>query len=86
MSYVVTDERDVVRLRTNYLNRLREQPEWCNALTHDCTTSIQGLAHRFERRSNDRARAAGDDPRFSVRIREGLPRMNLVSGPGGATR
>jgi hypothetical protein len=24
---------------------------------------------------NDRAKAAHDDPRFSVRIREGLPRM-----------
>ena len=25
---------------------------------------------------NERARAAGDDPRFSARIREGLPRMS----------
>jgi hypothetical protein len=27
---------------------------------------------------DDRARAAGDDPRFSVRIREGLPRMTMA--------
>jgi hypothetical protein len=135
--YVVADERDVVRLRTNYrgedvyvyrldappagarllllgyfqaLNRLRERPQWYNALTHNCTTTIQGLAHPYERRSwwswklflngyldelayelgaidrsqpfpvlkarsriTDRAKAANDDPRFSVRIREGLP-------------
>jgi hypothetical protein len=138
--YVVADERDVVRLRTNYrgeevylyrldappegarllllaylraVNELREQPQWYNALTHNCTTTIHGLAQPYERRSwwswklflngyldelaydlgaidrsmsfpalraasrvNDRARAAGDDPRFSMRIRAGLPRMN----------
>ena len=137
--FVVADERDVVRLRTNvrgedvyvyrldtpaadarvlllrYLaevNRLREQPEWYNALTDNCTTAIHRLAHVGARRSwwswklflnghldelaydlgaidrslpfvvlkakshiNERARAADDDPRFSVRIREGLPRM-----------
>ncbi len=70
--YVVADERDVVRLRTNYrengkgedvylyrlnttpemarkifisylneVNRLKEQPEWYNALTGNCTTSIR---------------------------------------------
>jgi hypothetical protein len=137
--FVVADERDVVRLRTNvrgedvyvyrldtsaadaralllrYLaevNRLREQPEWYNALTDNCTTAIHRIAHGDARRSwwswklflnghfdelaydlgaidrslpfvmlkakshiNERARATGDDPRFSVRIREGLPRM-----------
>ncbi len=67
--YVVADERDLVRQRTNargedvylyrlrtrpegirhmfldylrYLNRLREHPEWYNALTHNCTTTIRG--------------------------------------------
>jgi Domain of unknown function (DUF4105) len=67
--YVVSDERDVVRLRTNYrgedvylyrfnvrpelirsvfldyftyINHLKEQPAWYNALTHNCTTSIRG--------------------------------------------
>ena len=67
--YVVADERDLVRQRTNargedvylyrlrtrpegirhmfldylrYLNRLRERPEWYNALTHNCTTTIRG--------------------------------------------
>jgi Domain of unknown function (DUF4105) len=70
--YVVADERDLVRLRTNYreagkgedvylyrlnvrpeiarkvflsylgkVNRLKEQPEWYNALTENCTTSIR---------------------------------------------
>jgi len=66
--YVVADERDVVRLRTNYrtgedvylyrlkaspelirlifmdylhtVNKLREKPEWYNALTVNCTTAI----------------------------------------------
>jgi hypothetical protein len=65
---VVADERDVVRLRTNYrtgedvylyrlkaspevirmvfmdylhsINKLRDQPEWYNALTANCTTDI----------------------------------------------
>ena len=66
--YIVADERDVVRLRTNYrhedvylyrlkvkpevvrqvfldylaeVNRLKDQPEWYNALTGNCTTSIR---------------------------------------------
>ena len=70
--YVVADERDLVRLRTNYredgrgedvylyrlktssevarkvllsyldeLNRLKEKPQWYNALTDNCTTSIR---------------------------------------------
>jgi len=137
--FVVADERDVVRLRTNFrgedvyvyrldvspadarklllrylqeINELRERPEWYNALTGNCTTAIQRLAGADARRSwwswklllngyldelgydlgaldrslpfavlkakshiNDRAKAANDDPRFSVRIREGLPRM-----------
>lgn len=69
LTYVVSDERDVVRLRTNYrgedvymyrfkaqpklvrdvfrdyfahINHLKEQPEWYNALTHNCTTAIRG--------------------------------------------
>jgi hypothetical protein len=32
---------------------------------------------------NERARAANDDPRFSVRIRDGLPRMSLDRGGAG---
>ncbi len=70
--YVVADERDLIRLRTNYrekgkgedvylyrlnvspettrkiflsylgeVNRLKEKPEWYNALTGNCTTSIR---------------------------------------------
>ena len=138
--YVVADERDVVRLRTNYrgedvyvyrldappadarrlllryiaaINELREQPQWYNALTENCTTAIRRIAGSDTRRSwwswklflnghldelaydigaidrslpfpvlkakslvNDRARAAGADPQFSARIREGLPRMS----------
>jgi hypothetical protein len=137
--FVVADERDVVRLRTNvrgedvyvyrldvtpadarlfllrYLqevNQLRERPQWYNALTENCTTAITRLAGADARRSwwswklllngyldelaydigaidrslpfavlkakshvNERAKAANDDPRFSVRIRDGLPRM-----------
>ena len=138
--YVVADERDVIRLRTNYrgedvyvyrldapregarlllrayldaANGLRDQPQWYNALTHNCTTTIQHLAKPFQRRSwlswrlllngyfdelaydigaldrslpfetlrqrshiNERAKAADQDPQFSLRIREGLPRMS----------
>jgi hypothetical protein len=76
--YVVADERDVVKLRTNYrpgedaylyrlngspeqvrtffldylrrLNSLHQQPEWYNALKHNCTTSI-----RMQRAATDRA-------------------------------
>ena len=67
--YVVADERDVVRLRTNYrgeqvflyrlratperaravlrsylerVNDLVKTPEWYNAFTHNCTTTIRG--------------------------------------------
>lgn len=76
--YVVADERDVVRLRTNYrredvyvyrldvppadarllllkyfraINELREQPQWYNALTENCTTAIRRIAGSDTRRS-----------------------------------
>lgn len=70
LTYVVADERDVVRLRTNYrqgettylyriqgdkklfqevfldylgsINRLKDQPEWYNALLTNCTTQLRG--------------------------------------------
>jgi CheY-like chemotaxis protein len=77
--YIVSDEHDVVRLRTNYrgenvylyrlnaqpelvrsvfldyfnyINHLKEQPEWYNALTHNCTTAIRGhvVPHVITRR------------------------------------
>jgi len=68
ITYVVADERDLVRLRTNYrhedvylyrlrvnrdmmkkvlldylqrVNRLKEQPEWYNALTDNCSTAAR---------------------------------------------
>jgi hypothetical protein len=75
--YVVADERDLIRLRTNYrhgeeaylfrlnvspeqvrklfleylgrLKGLRARPEWYNAVTHNCTTSI-----RTQRAASDR--------------------------------
>lgn len=81
--YVVADELDVVRLRTNYreagkgedvylyrlkatpdlarkvflsylskVNRLKERPEWYNALTDNCTTSI--LRHTMPYNPNAR--------------------------------
>ena len=78
LTYVIADERDVVRLRTNYrngedaylyrlkttpeaarqlfldyvnrANRLREHPEWYNAVTDNCTTGI-----RTQRAATDRA-------------------------------
>jgi hypothetical protein len=70
--YTVSDERDVVRLRTNYrkgeetylyhtratpqharetflnyigkINRIRNRPEWYNALVNNCTTNVAALA------------------------------------------
>jgi hypothetical protein len=135
--YVVADERDVVRLRTNlrgeqvFLYRLRAapaaarqlllsyvdslntvaaHPKWYNAFTHNCTTTIRlhvqdaGIHNPWNwrllangkldellysrgdvttslpfdqlRAQSDvtaRARAAGDDPRFSELIRDGVP-------------
>ena len=143
LTYVAADERDLVRLRTNYrkgedaylyrlrgspeqarklfldyihrMNALYQQPEWYNAITDNCTTGIRvqrAAADRapwdwrmlvngygnellyergridtnlpvaeLKRRSyiNDKAKAAGRDPDFSARIREGLPGM---TGPG----
>jgi hypothetical protein len=135
---LAADERDVVRLRTNYrkedvylyrlrakpevvralflrychqMNELRARPAWYNALTRNCTTAIptrDGNAPRgcprtwkvvlpgylpgwiyeqqvldtslpfaeLQKRSriNERAQAADQDPNFSLRIREGLPK------------
>lgn len=135
--YVVADERDVVKLRTNHrgetvrlyrtrtspelarailldylaeIDRLADEPAWYNALTHNCTTTIRHHVRHvargrpldwrillngrldelgYERGSIDtsmpferlresseigeRARAAGDAPDFSDRIRAGLP-------------
>lgn len=138
--YIVADERDVVRVRTNYrkdeevylfhmkvrperareifldylrsLNALHARAEFYNAITSNCTTNIRihvaGTAHgrarpwdwrillngkideyvyelgavdrtfpfrELKRRSliNPIARAAGDSPDFSERIRAGLP-------------
>ena len=77
--YVISDERDVIRLRTTWragedvylfrtsatpegarlvfldyirhANRLREQPEWYNAFTNNCTTNIADhIAHARGRR------------------------------------
>ena len=74
--YLVADERDVIRLRTNYrhediylyhtmvppdrarqrlleyvssLNALRTQPQWYNAVTTNCTTSIRSQHPSKER-------------------------------------
>jgi hypothetical protein len=92
------------------VNRLADHPQWYNALTQNCTTTIRGHAQHvgaggrldwrllanghldellYERgqidtdlpfadlraRSNitEKAKAAGDSPDFSVRIRQGLP-------------
>jgi hypothetical protein len=138
--YVVADERDLVRLRTDirredvYLYRIRmpverarsvlldyleaidrlaDRPKWYNALTHNCTTTIRyhnmRVAGRnpwdwrilanghvdelmYERGTIDaslplaelrarsaisaRAKALGNPPDYSARIREGLPGMD----------
>jgi Domain of unknown function (DUF4105) len=133
----VSDERDVVRLRTNYregedlylyrttatlpfaralfldyarfTNQLNDHPQWYNAITGNCTTEIfhletmhsqpfdiaillngKGDAMEYRRGNlagdglpfnelkerayiNPAARAANDDPNFSMKIREGRP-------------
>ncbi len=132
MIYTVGDERDLLRLRTNYrkgeemylyrtratparareiflnylarLNRLRDQPEWYNELANNCTSNVAALAGEKRRdwrlllngradrmlyewgylagdlpfarlkaqaHINEAARAAGDAPDFSRRIRAG---------------
>lgn len=137
LMYVIADERDVIKLRSNYrndrvylypmkttserkrklflemlgrANKLAAQPEFYNTLTNTCTTNIVrhvnsiksgrvpfNIAILFPEYSdrfaydlglidtklpweavrahftiNDKASAYADDPRFSVRIREGL--------------
>jgi hypothetical protein len=78
LTYVVGDERDLVRLRTNYrgeevylyrlntepavaqlvfldylkqVNRLKERPQWYNALTANCTTLIRGHTRPYAKNS-----------------------------------
>jgi len=141
LTYVVADERDLIRLRTDYrnppedvylyrghmtpensqkffmeyvrqINSLKENPEWYNTLTTNCTTDVVKLnrayggkarynwkvlfsgyapQYAYENGSldtripfeelrklsyiNPKARAIGDDPQFSRKIREGLPRQ-----------
>jgi hypothetical protein len=140
LSYIVADERDVIRVRTNYrqpqedvyvyrvsaprenmrrgfldnikaMNEMRDRPRFYNTLTTNCTTGawmhtrmnpesppfswkilLSGYVPDYlyelgrldttrpfpelERLSlvNTRAHAAGNDPAFSQRIREGLPK------------
>jgi hypothetical protein len=79
LTYVIGDERDLVRLRTNYrgeqvylyrlatepqiarlvfldylrqANRLKDQPEWYNALTSNCTTNIRGHTKPYVRNAH----------------------------------
>ena len=139
LTYVIADERDLVRLRTNYrhedvhlyrlkakpdiirkvfldylqeVNHLKDTPEWYNALTENCTTAIRGHMAPYNPNAkldwriiingnidqfiyeqkhldqslpfaelkarsyiNDRGQAADKDPKFSQRIRKGLPGM-----------
>jgi hypothetical protein len=143
--YVVGDERDLIRVRTNYrrpeelvyvyrtrvsqanarslfleyvekINQLKDRPEFYNTLTTNCTTGIWSLVRAlanqipFDRRVllsgyfaeyaydlgsldtalpfaelkalsliNDKAHAADQDPDFSARIRDGLPRPPVRS-------
>jgi hypothetical protein len=141
LTYVVADERDLIRLRTEYrnppedvylyrghmtpensrkffmeyvrqINSLKENPEWYNTLTTNCTTDVVRLSRAYGGKArynwkvllsgyapqyayengsldtripfeelrklsyiNPKARAIGDDPQFSRKIREGLPRQ-----------
>jgi hypothetical protein len=150
--YVVGDERDLIRVRTNYrrpeelaylyrtrmnptnarrlfleytqrINQLRERPEFYDTLTTNCTTDVWSLAHalsdqvpldwrvllsgyfpeyaydlgsldtslpfaELKRRSliNDKAQPADQDPNFSERIRESLPRPPVRSAKAMGAR
>ena len=141
LTYVVADERDLIRLRTDYrnppedvylyrghmtpensrkffmeyvrqINSLKENPEWYNTLTTNCTTDVVRLSRAYGGKArynwkvllsgyapqyayengsldtrnpfeelrklsyiNPKARAIDDDPQFSRKIREGLPRQ-----------
>jgi hypothetical protein len=145
--YVVGDERDLIRVRTNYrrpeeqvylyrtraapenarrlflqyigkINQLKAQPEFYNTLTTNCTTDVWFLVRTLSDRFpldwrvllsgyfpeyaydlgsldtslpfaelkalsliNDKAHAADQDPDFSARIRAGLPRPPVRTGP-----
>ena len=145
--YVVGDERDLIRVRTNYrrpeeqvylyrtragpedardlfleyvdkINQLKERPEFYNTLTTNCTTDVWWLVRHLtgqlpldwrvllsgyfpeyaydlgsldtsmpfaelkaQSLINAKAHAAGQDPDFSARIREGLPRPPVRSEP-----
>jgi len=145
--YVVGDERDLIRVRTNYrrpeeraylyrtrmnpenarrlfleyvarVNQLHERPEFYNALTTNCTTDAWALARALSDRIrldwrvvlsgyypeyaynlgsldtsmpfaelkaisliNDGAQAGDQDPDFSARIRDGLPRPPVRATP-----
>jgi hypothetical protein len=77
ITYVVADERDLVRLRTNYrgeqvylyrlkanpdvaravlldylqeVNRLKEHPQWYNAVSDNCTTSIHQHTYAYAKK------------------------------------
>jgi hypothetical protein len=77
ITYVVADERDLVRLRTNYrgeqvylyrlkvspdvaravlldyfkdVNHLKDQPEWYNAVSDNCTTSIHQHTYAYAKK------------------------------------
>lgn len=77
ITYVVADERDLVRLRTNYrgeqvylyrlkvdpamarlvlldylkeINRLKAEPEWYNAVSDNCTTSIHQHTYPYAKK------------------------------------
>lgn len=138
--YIAGDERDLIRVRTNYrnpqedvylyrlkfnrdraqrlfmeyikqINAMKEKPVWYNTLTTNCTTNIAMHVRTFSERIgynwkillsgyaplyayeigvldtslpfpelkkrshvNSRAHGIGDDPEFSRKIREGLPK------------
>jgi hypothetical protein len=140
LTYIVGDERDLIRVRTDYrnppedvylyrlkmpqenarkffmeyirqINSMKESPEWYNTLTTNCTTNVVRHARAFGGRAkynwqvllsgyapqyayelgaldsripfeelrkrsyiNPKARAIGNDPEFSSKLREGLPR------------
>ena len=142
LTYIVGDERDLIRVRTDYrnpqedvylyrikfnreraqklfmeyikqINSMKKRPVWYNTLTTNCTTNIVMHIKTFSERIhynwkillsgytplyayelgaldarlpfselrkvshiNAKAHVIGNDPEFSIKIREGLPRAN----------
>jgi hypothetical protein len=61
-------------------------PPWLRAELGAIDRSLPFFDLKAKSHTNERAKAAAEDPRFSVRIRDGLPRMSPDPNSGGGTQ